>query len=146
MKKQLFGLVAIVFATANVSACSFPVASLESHVEKADDIFIANLLEAKLVPIDDHHKWPSIQGRFQVKKILKGMAQSKEIILTTGLGRSDCGVGMMVSWNYLIFKGRKDTGIGDDTGTHIIEDFQVEELAKKIQTIVRQRPSKPTQK
>jgi len=52
----------------------------------------------------------------------------------------------MVSWNYVILKGRKDTGIGNDSGTHIIEDFQVEELAKKIQSIVRQRPIKPTKR
>lgn len=42
---------------------------------------------------------------------------------------------MMVSWNYVIFKRRKDTGISDAGGTRIIEDFQVEELSKKIQSI-----------
>jgi len=52
---------------------------------------------------------------------------------------------MMVSWNYVIFKGRKDTGIADVSGTHIIEDFQVEELAKKIQLIARHRPSNSLQ-
>jgi hypothetical protein len=135
----------MIFATASVSACSFPVTSLEHQVEAADDIFIATLIEAKVVPTDDRHKWPSIEGRFQVKKILKGEAQPKEVILTTGLGRSDCGVGMMVSWNYVIFKARKDTGIAEVGGTHIIEDFEVEELAKKIQLIVRHRPSNSLQ-
>jgi hypothetical protein len=135
----------MVFATANVSACSFPVTSLEHQVENANEIFIANLIEAKVLPIDDRHKWPSIEGRFQVKKILKGEEQPKEIILTTGLGRSDCGVGMMVSWNYVIFKGHKDTGIGDESGTHIIEDFQVEELAKEIHSIAHRRSSNPLQ-
>ena len=46
------------------------------------------------MPVDNHHKWPWIQGRFEVKKIIKGGVQSKEITLTTGLGRSDCGIGM----------------------------------------------------
>ena len=136
----------MLLAAASVSACSFPVTSLENQVENADDIFIAHLIEAKLVPIDDHHKWSSIEGRFQIKKILKGGEQPKEVTLTTGLGRSDCGVGMMVSWNYVIFKGRKDTGIGVESGTHIIEDFQLDDLAKKIQSIVRHRPSKAQQK
>jgi hypothetical protein len=133
----------MLLATASVSACSFPVRSLEHQIENADDIFIANLIEARVMPIDDDHKWPSIEGRFLIKKILKGGVQPKEVTLTTGLGRSDCGVGMMASWNYVIFKGRKDIGIGVESGTHIIEDFQVEELAKKIQLIVRHRPNKP---
>lgn len=136
----------MLLAAASASACSFPVTSLENQVENADDIFIAHLIEAKVVPIDDHHKWPSIEGRFQVKKILKGGEQPKEVTLTTGFGRSDCGVGMMVSWNYVIFKGRKDTGIGDESGTHIIEDFQLDDLAKQIQSIVRHQPSKAQQK
>lgn len=146
MRKHLFVFAGMLLTMANVSACSFPVTSLEHQIENADDIFIANLIEAKVMPIDDSHKWPSIEGRFQVKKILKGGAQPKEIILTTGLGRSDCGVGMMVSWNYVIFKGRKETGIGYASGTHIIEDFQLEELAEKIQSIAHRRSSNLRQK
>jgi len=146
MRKHLFGFAGMLLAAASASACSFPVTSLENQVENADDIFIAHLIEAKVVPIDDHHKWPSIEGRFQVKKILKGGGQPKEVTLTTGFGRSDCGVGMMVSWNYVIFKGRKDTGIGDESGTHIIEDFQLDDLAKQIQSIVRHQPSKAQQR
>ena len=145
MIRHLFVFVGMVFAAASVSACSFPVTSLEHQVGNADDIFIANLIEAKVVPIDERHKWKSIEGRFQVRKILKGGEQPKEIILTTGFGRSDCGVGMMVSWNYVIFKGRKDTGIGVASGTHIIEDFQAEELAEKILSIAHHRPSNSLQ-
>ncbi|WP_019919652.1 hypothetical protein SR858_14170 [Duganella zoogloeoides] len=134
-------LLAVLFmlATLNASACKVPVFSLEQQVEKAEEIFIANLREAKVMPVDNHRKWPWIQGRFEVKKIIKGGVQSKEITLTTGLGRSDCGIGMTVSWNYIIFKGRKDTGIGDPSGTHVIEDFQMDELTEKIQSIMRQQ-------
>lgn len=132
--------------TLNASACKVPVFSLEQQVEKAEEIFIANLREAKVLPADNHHKWPLIQARFEVKKIIKGGIQSKEIMLTTGLGRSDCGIGMMVSWNYIIFKGRNDTGIRDPSGTHVIEDFQVDELAERIQSIIRQQQSKPRNK
>jgi len=132
----------MLLATASVSACSFPIASLDQQVGEAEEIFIANLLEAKVIPVDEHHKWPWIEGRFQVKKILKGGVQPEEVILTTGLGRSDCGVGMMVSWNYVIFKGRGDTVIAGPSGTHVIEDFQMVEVADKIASIVRQRPHK----
>lgn len=58
----------MLLAAASVSACSFPMTSLENQVENADDIFIAHLIEAKVVPIDDHRKWPSIEGRLQIKK------------------------------------------------------------------------------
>jgi len=146
MKKYLFGLFGNLLMMASVSACSFPVSSLKQQVEKAEEIFIANLLEAKVIPIDDRHKWPSIEGRFQVRRILKGEEQPKEIILTTGLGGGDCGIGMMVSRNYVVFKGRMDTGIGAPSGTHLIEDFQMEELAEKIQSIVRQLPRRAPQK
>jgi len=145
MKKCLFAAL-LMLATLNASACKVPVLSLEQQVEKAEEIFIANLREAKVMPVDDRHKWPWIEGRFEVRKIIKGGAQSKEITLTTGLGRSDCGIGMMVSWNYIIFKGRNDTGIGDPSGTHVIEDFQVDELAERIQSIMRQQQSKPLKK
>lgn len=143
MKKHLFGFAGMVLATAGVSACSFPVSSLEHQVEKAEEIFIANLLEAKIIPIDDHHKWPSIEGKFLVKKTLKGDDQPKVVILTTGFGRSDCGVPMLVSWNYVIFKGSKDTGIRDPSGTHVIEDFQVEDFSEKIRTMVSKKNNKP---
>jgi hypothetical protein len=136
----------LMLVTANALACKVDVLPLEQQVERADEIFIANLLEAKVMRIDDLHKWPWIEGRFQVMKTLKGGKQPKEILLTTGLGRGDCGIGMMVSWNYVIFNGRNDTSIGYPSGTHIIEDFQVEELAKKIQSIVRQQQNKPRQK
>lgn len=145
MKNCLLAVL-LMLATLNASACKVPVFSLEQQVEKAEEIFIANLREAKVMPVDDHHKWPWIEGRFEVKRLIKGGAQSKEITLTTGLGRSDCGIGMMVSWNYIIFKGRNDTGIGDPSGTRVIEDFQVDELAGRIQSIMRQQQNKPSKK
>lgn len=98
------------------------------------------------MPADDSHKWQRVEGRFQVKKVLKGGAQPKEITLTTGLARSDCGVGMTVSWKYIIFKGRNETGIGDPSGTHLIEDFQEDGLAKEIQSIVQQQKTKAKRK
>ena len=83
MRKHLFGFVGMLLAAASVSACSFPVTSLKNQVENADDIFIAHLIEAKVVPIDEHHKWPSIEGRFQIKKILKGGKRLPSDVLST---------------------------------------------------------------
>lgn len=142
MKNYLFGLVGMLVGMAHASACSFPISSLEKQVEKADEIFIATLLEAKLIPKDARHEWPQIEGRFKISKTLKGGGQPEEITLTTGLGRSDCGIGMMVSWKYLILKGRNESGIWAPTGTHVIEDFQEDEFATNIQAIVRRQENK----
>jgi hypothetical protein len=142
MKKYLFGFVGILLATAKVSACSFPVSTLEQQVKSAEEIFLATLLEAKLMPKDAGHEWPWVQGRFQIIKVLKGGEQPKEATLSTGLGRSDCGVGMLVSYKYVIFKDRKETGIASPSGTHIIEDFQEAGLAADIQSIVRRHEGK----
>ena len=70
MKNCLLAVL-LMLATLNASACKVPVFSLEQQVEKAEEIFIANLREAKVMPVDNHHKWPWIQGRFEVKKLLK---------------------------------------------------------------------------
>jgi hypothetical protein len=142
MKKYSFLLSPLMLAAANSLACSFPASTLNQQTEKADEIFIATLIEAKLLPKDSRHEWPWIEGRFQVKKVLKGGAQPKDITLATGLGRGDCGVGMMVSWNYVIFKGRKETGIGVPNGTRLIEDFEEGELIEQIQSIMRQQKTK----
>lgn len=146
MKNSLFSFLALALSAANASACSFPLVPLDQQVEKAEEIFTATLLEAKVMPKTDIHKWPWIEGRFQISKTLKGGTQNKEFKLATGMGRGDCGVGMMVSAKYIIFKGRKDTGIGEDTGTHIIEDFQEDDLSEKIQSIIRRQESQSRKK
>lgn len=146
MKYSLFAFASLVLAAADASACSFPITSLDQKIEQADEIFIATLLEAKIVPKNERSEWPYIEGRFETKKVLKGRVQPKIVTLTTGLGRGDCGIGMTVSYKYVIFKGTKDTGVGDPSGTQLIEDFQEDELSKKIQAVVRRQSSKPTQK
>jgi hypothetical protein len=137
--KNLLALVILSLSTANASACSLPLVPLDLQIDRAEQIFIATLLEAKVMRGDRLHKWPWIEGRFQIEKNLKGGPLPKDVTLITGMGRGDCGVGMMVSAKYIIFKGKNDTGIGEDTGTHIIEDFQDDELAAKIQSILHQQ-------
>jgi hypothetical protein len=144
MKTYLAVLATLILATANASACSFPLSSLDQQTEQAEEIFIATLLGAKVMPADAHHKWSWIEGRFQVTKTLKGKIQPKDVMLTTGMGRGDCGIAMFVSAKYVIFKGTKDTGIGEDSGSHAIEDFQDDEMAAKIQSIMlKQRRELP---
>jgi hypothetical protein len=86
MKKYAFLLSPLMLAAANSLACSFPASTLDQQTEKADEIFIATLIEAKLLPKDSRHEWPWIEGRFQVKKVLKGDVQLKGVTLTTAWG------------------------------------------------------------
>jgi hypothetical protein len=130
----------------NASACSFPLVSLDRHVEDAEQIFIATLLEAKVMPRDGDHQWPWIQGRFHVSKRLKGGPETADVTLMTGMVRGDCSIGMLVSAKYLVFKNISDTGIGADTGTQIIEDFQEEEFTSKIFAMVKRKNIQPQQK
>jgi hypothetical protein len=142
MKNIFFALVTIALATADASACSFPSLTLRQQIENVDQVFIATLLEAKLMPHDERHRGLWIEGRFQVTKVLKGGNLPGEITLTTGMGRGDCGVGMLVSSKYILFKRAKDTGISDADGSHIIEDFQENEIAAQIRSIMRRHQSK----
>jgi len=146
MKHFLLAFTSLVLAAADSSACSFPISTLDQQIERADEIFIATLVEAKVIPKSERTKWPYIEGRFETRRVLKGRQQPKIITLTTGLGRGDCGIGMSVSYKYVIFKGTKDTGIGDPGGTQLIEDFQEEELSAKIQAAVRRQRNMPMQK
>lgn len=142
MKHIIFALVTLVLAIAHASACSFPSLTLNQQIESVDEIFIATLLEAKVMPRDEGHRWPRIAGRFQITRVLKGASLPRELTLTTGMGRGDCGVRMLVSSKYIIFKEAKDTGISDASGSHIIEDFQENEITSNVQSIMRQQQRK----
>ena len=143
MKKILFGVVLAAFSISSASACSCRFVSLDEYVDEADQIFIATLQSAKMLPGDYPTKWPSIEGSFHVKRTLKGEMPASDVVFTTGLGRSDCGVFMTVSMKYIIFKKKQDTGIGGCSGTSAMEDFQEDEIAHKIQAILNQRKRKP---
>ncbi|MES2297697.1 MAG: hypothetical protein V4582_11680 [Pseudomonadota bacterium] len=143
MKNLLAALVILAFMATNASACSCGLVSLDLNVGEADDIFIATLQGAKVMPGDYPQKRPFIEGVFRIKKALKGSIQTKEISLTTGLGRGDCGVSMFVSSTYIIFKAKEYSSIGICSGSSSIEDFQEDEIVAKIQTIINRRKSKP---
>jgi len=68
MKKRLFWLAALWLAAANASACSVPAYTLDQQVEKAEEIFIATLIEAKYMPSDGSGEPPRVEGRFRTKK------------------------------------------------------------------------------
>lgn len=140
MKKFLFAVVMAALSISSASACSCRFQTLDQHVAQADQIFIATLESAKVVPGDYPNKWPSIEGVFRLRKSLKGNAPPPEMVLTTGMGRGDCGVFMTVSVKYVVFKGKNDTRIGGCNLTGGMEDFQEDEIVAKIQSLLH--PSK----
>lgn len=140
MKNLLFAVVVGALSISNASACSCRFQTLDQNVAQADQIFIATLESARVVPGDYPNKWPSTEGRFRLRKSLKGAAPPPEMVLTSGMGRSDCGVYMTVSYKYVIFKGKGSSAIGGCDATSAIEDFQEEEIVAKIQSILH--PSK----
>lgn len=140
---QKFFALTLTFGAASASACSFPVVSLDQHVELAEQIFIATLLEAKVMSTDRDHKLLWIQGRFHVSKKLKGGLKNVDVTLKTGMGGGECGISMLVSAKYLIFKKISDAGLGQETGTRIIEDFQEDEFTSKILAMVKRKAIEP---
>jgi len=144
MKHFLILAATLVLSASNASACSCKFGALPEYVESADEIFVATLLNAKLVQGDYPEKWPYIEGTFQTKKSLKGVTQSKEVVLKTGLGGGDCGVSMSVSQTYIIFKGKDRDGIDICSGSGLIYGFQEDELVTKVKAELSKKSRKPT--
>lgn len=142
--KNLFLAIALSgLVCGKAAACICAVTSFDGYVKNADSVYFATLEEAKVVRNDPDQKWPYIQGRFQVKRTFKGVPQSGEMMLRTGLGAGDCGVPMFVSQTYIIFKDADFDGIGDCDGSHAIYGFEEDEIAAKVRAALNRRPSKP---
>lgn len=142
MKNLLLTFFLAAFFLSNASACSCRLASLDEFVERADEIYFATLQEAKVIPGEYPEKWPFIEGDFKIRKLLKGTLQAENVTLTTGLGHGDCGISMFVSATYIIFKGVKEKGIDACRGSSVIEDFQEDEIMRKIQKILKAKSKK----
>ena len=123
-------------------ACSCPVKSFNEFVKDADEIYFATLEEARVIRVDPNRKWPFIQGRFEVRRTLKGASRTGDMMLQTGLGGGDCGVPMSVAQTYIIFKKAGIDGIHDCDGSHGIYGFQEEEVAGKVKAAMSKRSSK----
>lgn len=142
MKSFFFALALLFLSHSVAQACSCQFTPLTQHVTEADEIFLATLQSAQVIPGDYPEKWPHIEGTFQIKKILKGTGQANEVVLSTGLGRGDCGTMMVVSAKYIIFKNKDSDGFSACSGSSVIEDFQEDEILSKIQPIVNQQKRK----
>ena len=120
-----------IFAT-DAAACSCGVRTLDDFVNNADSIHIATLQQAKLNAGEFGKKWPTIDGVFKIRKTLKGAAQGTSMSLNTPASDASCGISMMVSASYLIFKTKGQTGVSACDGSTLFEDFQEEDVVAKI--------------
>jgi hypothetical protein len=122
-------------------ACSCPTKSFNEFVNDADEIYFATLEEAKVIKGDPSRKWPFIQGRFKVRRSLKGASRTGEMTLQTCLGGGDCGVPMSVAQTYIIFKKADIDGIHECDGSHGIYAFQENDIAAKVKAAMSKRSS-----
>jgi hypothetical protein len=140
MKRVLLGGLLALGVVGSACACSCRVANLSQFVAEADDIYFAQLQEAKLVAGDYPDRWPRIEGKFKVGQILKGVPQPDTVTLATGTGGGDCGMSMLVPSTYVIFKRRQEGSIDACSGSSAVGAFQVDEITQKIRALASKKP------
>lgn len=132
MTKLLSILFLSALVTTNAAACSCGLRTLDDFVDNADSIHIATLQQAKLNAGEYGKGWPTIDGVFKVRTTLKGAVQGTSMSLSTPASGASCGISMMVSASYLIFKTKGQTGVSACDGSTLFEDFQEEDVVSKI--------------
>lgn len=132
MKIRFLGILIMLLFSSNVSACSCGIATLDNHLDRADAVYLATLQQAKLVKGEHGKEWPNTEGIFHVHKTLKGRRQTGSMTLTSPMPSASCGVFMVVSATYLIFKTKGRNGISACDGSSVIEPFQEDEVAAKV--------------
>lgn len=142
LKNGFFVLALFASFCSDAAACSCPVKSFGEFVKEADAIYFATLEEAKVIRSNSDRKWPFIQGRFEVRRTLKGAPRARVMMLSTGLGGGDCGVPMSVSQIYIIFKKSSMEGIHNCDGSHAIYDFEEDKIVAKVKRAMNKNLSK----
>jgi hypothetical protein len=139
MKTSTPGLLLTLLISSGASACSCGIRTLEDHANGADAIYLATLQQAKVVAGEYGKEWPLIEGTFHVRKTLKGQAQSEPMVLSTPISDASCGVSMVVSATYVIFKSKGQRGIIACDGSTVIEPFQEDEVAVKVRALLAKK-------
>jgi hypothetical protein len=66
--------------------------------------------------------------------------------LSTPASDSSCGISMVVSASYLIFKTKGQTGVSACDGSTVFDDFQEDDIESKIRDRLRSRGIRHTKK
>lgn len=117
--------------------------SLSDQARRADTIYFATLKEAKVVEGNDKH-WPGIEGKFRVTQTLKGSPQTGTLVLSTPESSAACGVDMLVSAQYVIFKKQEGDSIHACDGSGVVGGgvlgYQEEEVVAAVKASLNTRP------
>lgn len=97
---------------------------LRDFAKEADSIYFATLQEAKIVPASSQ-RWSEIEGKFVVYKTLKGHSPTGPLTISTPSDDGACGVGMLVSANYVIFKRKDNWGMMACGGSGVLGHFGI---------------------
>lgn len=135
MFKQ-FALMSLALVGGNAAACSCPVQTLDDFTRGADSVYIATLMEAKVIPRSARDQWAEVEGKFRIDRVLKGNISAQFATLVTGNAGASCGVFMFVPAKYVIFTDRESNAISWCNGTNAIDPFEEESIAQKITAVV----------
>lgn len=146
MKKLLSILFLSALVTTDAAACSCGLKALDDFVDNADSIHIATLQQAKLSVGEYDKKSPIIDGVFIVRKTLKGNAQTTAMSLSTSASDVSCGIPMIVSASYLIFKKNGQTGVSTCDGSTAFDDFHEDDVVAKVRDRLKNKGSRRIKK
>lgn len=146
MTKLLLILFLGALVATNAAACSCGMRTLDDFVDNADSIHIATLQQAKLNAGEYGKNWSTIDGVFKVRKTLKGANQGASMSLSTPASDASCGISMMVSASYIIFKTKGQTGVSACDGSTLFDDFQEEDVVSKIRDRLTNKAIRHTKK
>lgn len=135
-------LILLALSCGTASACSCALQTLDDFTRDADTIYMATLLEAKYVPGEFVEKWPRVEGKYRIDKILKGKVSQRFVTLETDSGGSDCSIRMIVASKYVVFKDNNDGFLRPCSGSSAIESFQEPEIVEKIAASVKRSSRK----
>lgn len=136
--KQPFLLLMLAIGSGNVAACSCPAWTVDERVQHADNIYMATLVEAKLIPGNSpHDKWVVVEGKFQIDRVFKGDIKPSIVTLGTPGTNASCGVFMFVGKKYIVYTDHENRGINNCSGTQSLDPTQVDDVAHKIAAAVR---------
>lgn len=137
MKDSLTLLALGCLLSADAIACSCAPMTTRDSAKAADSIYLATLQEAKIAS-GRSKRWPVIEGRFEIYQTLKGPTPTGVLTLNTPSDGGACGVGMLVSAKYVIFKrnGSDDIIACDGSGVlgrfGIIGQMEEHEVAAEV--------------
>ncbi|MGO4378269.1 hypothetical protein [Pseudoduganella sp. RAF53_2] len=141
MIAQRFAALLLLLTLSNVASASSCLRSpLREKVHEADQVFIATLVEAKLIPAELEGLGPRVDAVFRIDRVFKGLLKDTSILLKTGLDID--AVPLFVGSEYVIFKRKDSDFISTCSGSGSVYGFEKDRVITEIRFSLRQRVRK----